>query len=114
MTMEKLFTKPLLEKLLANNAASQAAIAIDGNTPDHKPVLKLFTPFARCTWLLTEYDAETQNAFGLCDLGFGCPEIGSVHIPEILSATPVERDRYWQAKKTLSAYADEARNTGAI
>jgi Protein of unknown function (DUF2958) len=34
---------------------------------DFKPVVKLFTPDARCTWLLTELGLD-DIAFGLCDL----------------------------------------------
>ena len=44
---------------------------------DHRPVVKLFTPDANATWLLTELDPEdVDRAFGLCDLGLGCPEVG--------------------------------------
>ena len=33
------------------------------------------------TWLLTELDSEDPDiAFGLCDLGMQCPELGSVRI----------------------------------
>jgi Protein of unknown function (DUF2958) len=38
---------------------------------DFKPVVKLFTPDAQCTWLLTELDDGLL--FGLCDLGKGEP-----------------------------------------
>ena len=49
----------------------------------------------------------------------GCPELGSVRNPELDSVRgqlglPVERDRYFGAAKTLSAYADEARQAGCI
>jgi len=53
--------------------------------PD-QPVVKLFTPDGGCTWLLTEIDPEDPDiAFGLCDLGFGCPELGSVSLSELES-----------------------------
>jgi hypothetical protein len=29
---------------------------------------------AQCTWLLTEIGEDTGLAFGLCDLGLGCPD----------------------------------------
>ncbi len=64
------------------NAAER--IAQDGDTIDFFPVVKLFTPDASFTWLLTEIDPENQDvAFGLCDLGMGCPELGSVSLAEI-------------------------------
>jgi hypothetical protein len=36
--------------------------------------VKLFTPDAQCTWLLTEIDESTDLAFGLYHLGIGCPD----------------------------------------
>jgi hypothetical protein len=81
---------------------------------DFKPVVKLFTPDAGATWLLTELDpGDPDIAFGLCDLGVGFPELGSVRLSEIAEVRgrlglPVERDRHFVADKTISAYADEA------
>ncbi len=95
---------------------SERAIA----EPDFLPVVKLFTPDAGCTWLLTELDPDEPDiAFGLCDLGMGCPETGSVRISELESVRGrlglhVERDLQFTATKTLSAYADEAWTHGAI
>ena len=41
---------------------------------DPVPVVKLFTPDAGATWLLTEIDPDHHDhAFGLCDLGLGSP-----------------------------------------
>jgi hypothetical protein len=41
---------------------------------DFPPVVKLFTPDAGTTWLLTEIDPDDPDrAFGLCDLGSGFP-----------------------------------------
>jgi hypothetical protein len=57
---------------------------------DFIPVVKLFTPDAACTWLLTELDPDDPDiAFGLCDLGLGCAELGSVRISEIESVHAV-------------------------
>ncbi|NBC14269.1 MAG: DUF2958 domain-containing protein [Gammaproteobacteria bacterium] len=87
---------------------------------DHVPVVKLFTPDAACTWLLTELDPEEPDiAFGLCDLGVGCPEIGSVRLSELealrgRAGLPVERDRFFRADRPLSAYAAEAAANGSI
>lgn len=82
---------------------------------DYRPVVKLFCPWGAATWLLTELDPEEPDiAFGLCDLGMGCPELGSVSLSEIQSVRGpgglhIERDLYFSADKSLSAYADEAR-----
>ena len=84
------------------------------------PVVKLFTPDAGCTWLLSELDPEDPDiAFGLCDLGMGCPELGTVRISELESVRgklglPVERDRHFTAMHTLSVYARAAWNAAAI
>jgi len=88
--------------------------------PDFIPVVKLFTPYAACTWLLTELDPDDPDiAFGVCDLGMGCPELGSVRISELEAVRgqlglPVERDRHFVSARTISAYADEARAAGCI
>lgn len=106
--------------LLTNGRLNAARIAEDGNTIDFHPVVKLFTPDAACTWLLTEIDPENDDlGFGLCDLGMGCPEIGSVSLAEIAAlrgklGLPVERDLHFEAAKSLAAYAEEARLLGRI
>lgn len=87
---------------------------VDGETYDFEPVAKIFTPFKSCTWLLTEIDPEEPNiAFGLCDLGQGYPEIGSLCLDELAavaqSVTPIEADRHFKAEKRLSGYAADAR-----
>lgn len=90
----------------------------DGN--DFPPVVKLFTPDANATWLLTECDPdEPQRIFGLLDLGLGCPELGYVNLEEIMAVRgrlglPVERDAHFVATKPISEYADEARIHGRI
>ena len=110
-----LITPAQCKQMLANGARSAA-----GEQIDPKPVVKLFTPDAGATWLLTELDPEDPDiAFGLCDLGQGFPELGSVRISEIASVRgglglPVERDLYFKADKTLSAYADQAAKEGMI
>ena len=116
----KLLTADIRKKLLRNGKLRQQRQQEDKPEPDFWPVVKLFTPDGGCTWLLTEIDPEDPDiAFGLCDLGPGCPELGSVSLSELEAARgklnlPVERDLYFTATKTLSAYADEARADGAI
>lgn len=98
-------------RLLANAVASEQ---------DHMPVVKLFTPDAAATWLITECDPdEPDRLFGLCDLGLGCPELGYASLAEIMEVRgrlglPVERDLYFVADKPLSVYAEEARAKGRI
>lgn len=103
----KLFTKEQLTKLLQNGN-------VENRGKDHKPVIKLFTPDANCTWLLTEIDSqETDLAFGLCDLGMGFPELGYVSIAELSAlrgklGLPVERDLSFEGKFPISIYARAA------
>ena len=108
----------LTEQLLANGRAQREAIDTGDDAIDFKPVVKVFTPDAQCTWLLTELDAEGL-LFGLCDLGLGCPELGYVSLAELASVRgrlglPVERDLHFTAGNTISAYADDARAEGRI
>ncbi|MEZ5661325.1 MAG: DUF2958 domain-containing protein [Burkholderiaceae bacterium] len=101
--------------LLANSANP-------GSFPDFDPapVVKLFTPDAGATWLLTEIDPDDHDhAFGLCDLGLGMPEIGWVSLGELATVRgrlglPIERDLSFRAEKKLSAYARDARLAGRI
>jgi hypothetical protein len=114
-----LITKALTEQLLANGRAQRTAMDKGDDALDFKPVVKLFTPVAQCTWLLTELDPDDGLAFGLCDLGMGEPELGYVSLVEIASVRgklglPVERDLHFEADKSISAYADEARTRGRI
>jgi Protein of unknown function (DUF2958) len=114
-----LITQAQLAQLLANGRSQRAAIDNDQGALDFKPVVKLFTPDAHCTWLLTELNPDHELAFGLCDLGLGCPELGYVSLTELRAVRgklglPVERDEHFEADKTLSAYADVARPQGGI
>jgi len=105
----KLITKAIEKQLEANSARR--------DDPTNKPVLKLFGG-AACTWLISEKDGD--ELFGLCDLGFGTPELGYVSLSELESlkmppfGLPVERDAWFEANKTLSEYADEAKEHGRI
>ncbi|TAJ81855.1 DUF2958 domain-containing protein [Reyranella sp.] len=102
--------------LLQNGDANKAS----HGAKDFQPVVKLFTPWAGATWLLSELNPEDQDiAFGLCDLGLGTPELGYVSLAELRNlrgrgGLTVERDLWFKAGKTLQAYADEARAYGCI
>ena len=90
------------------------------NGKDNFPVVKLFTPDAGATWLLTElYPDDPDIAFGLCDLGLGFPELGTVRLSELAElrgklGLPVERDLHFTAKKPISVYAGEATRARSI
>jgi hypothetical protein len=118
--MSTLLTDELREQLLRNGRLQRDCVERGENQPDFLPIVKLFTPDAGCTWLLTELDPDDPDiAFGLCDLGMGCPETGSVSISELESVRgrlglSVERDVHFNPTKTLSAYADEAWTGGVI
>lgn len=113
--MTKLITDEQRAQLLANGRRS-----LDNDNFDPPPVVKLFTPDAGATWLLTEIDPhDHDHAFGLCDLGHGFPELGYVSLAELQSVRgrlglPVERDLHFVATKAISAYTREARLTGRI
>lgn len=91
-----------------------------GDEFDPKPVIKLFTPDAGATWLLSEIDPDDEDlAFGLCDLGMGLPEIGWVRLSELAAlrgpmGLPIERDEWFKADAELSSYAASARIEGRI
>lgn len=79
----KILTQEKIERLARNGRANAVRIADDCDTHDFEPVVKLFQPDGAATWLLTEADPDDPDiAFGLCDLGFGCPELGTVRLSE--------------------------------
>jgi Protein of unknown function (DUF2958) len=114
-TMTKLITDEQRAQLLANGRRS-----LEQEDFDPAPVVKLFTPDAGATWLLTEIDPDDHDhAFGLCDLGLGYPELGWVSLAEIATVRgglglPVERDLHFKPEKPISAFAREARLAGRI
>ena len=107
----KLITKDI-ERKLAKNGLDKGK--------DHVPVVKFFNPTGSATWLITESDPNDPDIlFGLCDMGMGYPEIGSVRLSEIKSVRlpfglKIERDMYFTGDRTLSEYADRARGMGYI
>ena len=113
--MTNLITDVQRAQLLAN---SRQSLTDEGFDP--LPVVKLFTPDAGATWLLTEIDpGDEDHAFGLCDLGLGFPELGYVSLAELMSVRgrlglPVELDMHFTASKPISTYAREAWLAGRI
>lgn len=110
-----IITKPINAALVANFALS----ARNDDGGERRPALKLFFAASAATWLITERDPENPDRlFGLCDLGHGYPEIGYVSLAEMtgvrVMGLGIERDRHWTADKSLSEYADAAREAGRI
>ena len=107
----KLITNEIERRLLEN-----------GRRPDedHQPVVKFFDPCGAATWLITQMDPDEPDIlFGLCDLGLGFPELGSVPLSELESVKGrlglgIERDLYFEARYPLSVYAEAAHHTGTI
>ena len=116
----KLLTNTQRDKLLANGRAQRTAIDSGFDALDFHPVVKLFTPDAQGSWLLTELTPEdTELAFGLCDCGLGEPELGYVHIKELESfrgrlGLPVERDLHFEADRPISEYSELAHDRRRI
>lgn len=114
----KLLTPDIAARLSANDAARRAAAARGEREPDPEPVVRFFNPVGSATWLATEMD-EDGILFGLADLGFGCPELGSFALAELEAARlpfglGIERDLHFEARHPLSAYAEAARAAGSI
>ena len=112
----KLLTQEQERRLLAQGRANAGR----EESEDFKPVVKLFCPWSGATWLLSELDPDEPDiAFGLCDLGMGFPEFGTVSLSELASikgklGLGIERDLHFRADKPISAYIDEASKLGRI
>jgi Protein of unknown function (DUF2958) len=115
----KLLTNELRQQLLANGR-EQAKVKGTKAERDFWPVVKFFYPAGPATWLLTELDPEDNDiAWGLCDLGMGFPEFGTVRISEFESfvgraGLRIERDKWFEAKAPISRYIEAASNAGHI
>ncbi|MBK1884682.1 DUF2958 domain-containing protein [Luteolibacter pohnpeiensis] len=115
----KLLTMTLRNQLVANGLRQEPVRGTEHEI-DFQPVVKLFSPDGSATWLLSEILADDPDlAFGLCDLGMQCPELGLVRISELESVRgalglPLERDLFFEADKTILEYAREAWTHGRI
>jgi len=67
----KLLTKDIYERLAKNGCIREQLAETDAARPDFLPVVKLFTPDAQCTWLLSELDPDDPDiAFGIIRVKF--------------------------------------------
>ena len=117
--MSALFTRAQREQLL-DNGRRQAAVKGTSDEIDFHPVVKLFNPVGAATWLLTEIDPDDETvAWGLCDLGMGFPEFGTVSLTELADyrggfGLGIERDLYFEARGPISLYIAAANKAGCI
>lgn len=114
----KLLTPDIAARLAANARARFDALERGLREPDPRPVVRFFSPVGAATWLATEIDAD-GILFGLADLGFGCPELGSFSAAELDAVRlpfglGIERDLLFEASHPLSVYAEAARAAGSI
>jgi hypothetical protein len=76
----------------------------------------------RCSWITSALDRRFDSAhdsFGLCDLGFGFPELGCVSLAELRSVRgnlglPIKWDMSFAAEHPMSVYAEAARQAERI
>ena len=95
------------------------------------PVIKIFNPTGSATWLIHSMNPDDEDTlFGLCDLGFGFPELGYVSLSELQEVRPkvrimiggrtlampifLERDRHFRPTHSLAVYAEAARAESGI
>lgn len=102
---------------LARRRAQQQGESIDAMV---RPVVKLFTPDAGGTWLLSELSpGDCDLAFGLCDYADGNPALANVRISDLRyihgrTNRTIEKDVHFKATKSLAAYTKQARIVGYI
>jgi hypothetical protein len=107
----ELLTQQQREQMLANGRANAGR----AESEDFAPVVRLYCPWNDAIWLLTELDPEDPDiAFGLCDLGTGFPELGTVRLSELASlegpfGLRIQRDDSFTPTRRLSTYAYFAR-----
>lgn len=110
---QSVLTAEQYNKLIANGKTQDQ---------DHAPVVKFFDPCGAGTWLLSEVD-EDGVAFGLCDLGMDCAELGSVSLTEMieiqhmrrapLGRMGIERDLHFKGEHPMSWYVELANRKGS-
>ena len=105
-----LLTKADRAKLLKNG---------QNRDQDYAPVVKFFNPSGAATWLISELDEDGDTLFGLCDMGFGEPELGNVSLNDLQTTKVgyglgIERDRWFVGRYPMSVYAEAAREANHI
>lgn len=113
-----LVTPEIRAQLVANCEARYDAQRQNRREPDPIPVVRFFNPVGSATWLATEID-DDNILFGLADLRFGGPELGSFSLDELETlrlplGLRIERDLAFERSFPLSVYAAAARAAGSI
>ncbi|UIJ44782.1 DUF2958 domain-containing protein [Sphingomonas cannabina] len=106
---------PALRARLTANA-ERARIDEDFDPP---PVVRFFNPLGAATWLATELYPDGDTLFGLADLGFGTPELGTFNLAELRAVRlplglRLERDLLFASDVPLSVWIEAARRCGSI
>jgi Protein of unknown function (DUF2958) len=106
---------PIVKKL---TTAEQYAKLISNGLPentdqDHAPVVCWYCPTGIAKWLVSEI-VDEETAFGLCDLGFGYPELGYIHLPDLEECDKsfmfgIDRKTQVLPNFPMSVYAEAAR-----
>ena len=115
MPTEPLVTDEQRAQLLANGHARVADAQVD-----LWPVVRLFTPDAHATWLLAALDpADGDTAWGVCDVGIGIPELGTIKLSDLATIVgpqqmPVRRDLHFHAVRPMSEYLRLAQANGSV
>lgn len=107
----------LTPKLHAALRANARHLDLPGHDP--VPLVKLFNPVGAATWLATELYEDGDTLFGLADLGFGCPELGTFSLSEIAGVRlpfglGIEREVMFATPHRLSTWAAWSRRAGSI
>ena len=84
--------------------AGARPVPVTATSNNIKPWLKLFNPVGAQTWLIAAIAEDGDTMYGLCDLGFGCPELGYVSLNEIENldlpfGLKIERDTWWEPER---------------
>lgn len=90
----------------ASAAGWPAMYSLEDVPLDEKPICARYFGPSSQEWLITEYDADTGEAFGRCDLGFGSSEwgyvdlveLGQVRHPRFRAIPAIERDLHFGTK----------------
>ena len=115
MPAEPLITDEHRAQLLANGHVRAADAQAD-----LWPVVRLFTPDAHATWLLAALNpADGDTAWGLCDVGIGTPELGTIRLSDLGAIVgpnqlSVRRDLHFKAVRSMSEYLRLAQDNGSI
>lgn len=111
LKMSKMISEDLRERMIQNAFEVQNELG-----KDHAPVVKLYSRYGRPIWLLSELDAVSNIAFGICDLAQGTPELSYVSIEHLesikharLRVPMVEADPAFKPQYPMSVYLEAAR-----